>query len=92
MPPDDAPMDDGTLPDDLDFDAMTDDEIVAYLMRRSGISREEATRNFQEACREVQAAVDALFAVCASGEIEATGINSKTGNRETIPPSAFKAR
>jgi hypothetical protein len=29
---------------------------------------------------------------CAKGEIEATGINSKTGQRETIPSSVFKAR
>jgi hypothetical protein len=78
--------------DDLDFDAMTDDEVVAYLMRRCGISREEAAQNFREARREVDAAAGMLFAACASGAIEATGINSKTGKRETIPPSAFKAR
>ena len=79
------------LEDDLDYDAMTDDEVVAYLMRRCGISRERAAENFREASRAVDAAAGALFAACASGQIEATGINSETGEREVIPPSVFKA-
>lgn len=74
---------------DLDFDAMTDDEVIAFLMRHNDITYEEAVQNWREACGAVQAAAEALFAACAEGVIEATGINIKTGKREVIPPCKF---
>lgn len=75
---------------ELDFDAMTDDEVIAFIMRRCDITREQATQNWREARDAVQAATEVLFAACAKGEIEATGINVKTGKREVIPPRAFR--
>ena len=77
------------IDDDIDVDNMTDDEVVAYLMRRCDITREQAMQNWQEACSEVRAATGVLFAAIVGGKIEATGINIETGKREVIPPHKF---